>query len=98
MSRLKVVVLYGGKSTEHEVSVHSAQTVCRLLGQCARYEVFPVFIDKQGYWFLQEKCGPIPYTATVLLLMALYLKVFNINVPPEIRTFQMRHVTNLPQI
>lgn len=58
MSRLKVVVLYGGKSTEHEVSVHSAQTVCRLLGQCSRYEVFPVFIDKQGYWFLQEKCGP----------------------------------------
>jgi len=24
--------------------------------------------------------------------------VFNINVPPEIRTFQMRHVTNPPQI
>ena len=31
MSLLKVVVLYGGKSTEHEVSVHSAQTVCQML-------------------------------------------------------------------
>ena len=57
MSGLQVVVLYGGKSTEHEVSVHSAQTVCRLLAQSKRYTVHPVFIDKQGRWFLQEHCG-----------------------------------------
>ena len=58
MPTLNVVVLYGGKSTEHEVSVHSAQTVCELLAsQPQRYRVYPVFIDKQGYWFLQEKCG-----------------------------------------
>ena len=57
MTRLKVVILYGGKSTEHEVSVHSAQTVCDLLqAQPDRYEVYPVFIDKQGYWFLQKSC------------------------------------------
>lgn len=57
MPSLQVVVLYGGKSTEHEVSVHSAQTVCRLLASSGRYTVHPVFIDKQGYWFLQEHCG-----------------------------------------
>ncbi|MBR4682225.1 MAG: D-alanine--D-alanine ligase [Elusimicrobiaceae bacterium] len=57
MSDLQVVVLYGGKSTEHEVSVHSAQTVCKLLAQSGRYHVYPVFIDKQGYWFLQKQCG-----------------------------------------
>ena len=57
--RLQVVVLYGGKSTEHEVSVHSAQTVCRLLEkQTDRYQVHPVFIDKKGYWWLQKTCGP----------------------------------------
>lgn len=56
-SSLQVVVLYGGKSTEHEVSVHSAQTVCRLLAQSKRYTVYPVFIDKQGRWFLQTSCG-----------------------------------------
>ena len=56
---LQVVVLYGGKSTEHEVSVHSAQTVCRLLAaQPEKYQIFPVFIDKKGHWFLQETCGP----------------------------------------
>ena len=55
----KVIVLYGGVSTEHEVSVHSAQTVCRVLGQQTdKYQVYPIFINKQGYWFLQQKCGP----------------------------------------
>ena len=58
MSRLQVAVLYGGKSTEHEVSVHSAQTVCRLLSEkTQRYQIYPVFVDKEGYWFLQQTCG-----------------------------------------
>ena len=59
MSLTKIMVLYGGKSTEHEVSVHSAQTVCRLLAaQTEKYQVYPVFINKEGYWFLQKACGP----------------------------------------
>ncbi len=59
MSALKVLVLYGGKSTEHEVSVHSAQTVCRLLEQKKdKYQIYPIFISKQGHWFLQKACGP----------------------------------------
>lgn len=59
MSVLKVMVLYGGKSTEHEVSVHSAQTVCEMLAaQKDKYQIYPIFISKQGYWFLQQKCGP----------------------------------------
>lgn len=59
MSLLKVVVLYGGKSTEHEVSVHSAQTVCRVLADKKdKYQIYPVFISKEGRWFLQESCGP----------------------------------------
>ncbi|MCQ2410473.1 MAG: D-alanine--D-alanine ligase [Elusimicrobiaceae bacterium] len=59
MALLTVAILYGGKSTEHEVSIHSAQTVCRLLqARPERYRVLPIFIDKQGYWFLQKECGP----------------------------------------
>ncbi len=59
MSLLKVIVLYGGKSTEHEVSVHSAQTVCQLLeNQKDKYQIYPIFISKQGRWFLQQTCGP----------------------------------------
>ncbi|WP_428898407.1 D-alanine-D-alanine ligase [Parelusimicrobium proximum] len=55
MKDLYVAVLYGGKSVEHEVSVHSAEDVCRALeGKC---NVVPVFIDKNGLWYKQEKCG-----------------------------------------
>ncbi len=58
MPLTKIIVLYGGKSTEHEVSVHSAQTVCRLLAaKTDKYQIYPVFISKQGYWFLQQTCG-----------------------------------------
>ena len=58
MTPTRVVVLYGGKSTEHEVSVHSAQTVCRLLSaQAEKYQIYPIFISKQGYWFLQRACS-----------------------------------------
>ncbi len=55
--KLNIAVLYGGKSTEHEVSVHSAQTVCQLLQQNEKYQVTFIFIDKQGRWFLQEACS-----------------------------------------
>ena len=58
MQVLKVAVLYGGKSTEHEVSVHSAQTVCRLLSaQPEKYIVYPIFISRCGQWFLQKSCS-----------------------------------------
>lgn len=56
--KLNVAVLYGGKSTEHEVSVHSAQTVCEVLEQSGKYAVTKIFIDKKGFWFLQTACGP----------------------------------------
>jgi len=55
MSKLKIAVLYGGKSTEHEVSVHSAGTVCEILEK--KYDVTKIFINKQGQWFLQKICS-----------------------------------------
>ncbi len=64
--KVKVAVLYGGKSTEHEVSVHSAQTVCRVLQESGKYEVIPVFINREGMWFLQKACGPAAATDEAL--------------------------------
>jgi len=52
---MTVAVVYGGKSVEHEVSVHSAGGVCQILS--SKCKVLPVFIDKKGRWFLQKKCG-----------------------------------------
>ena len=55
MKTLTIAVLYGGKSTEHEVSVHSAGDVCKELKK--KHKILPVFITKKGEWFLQKTCG-----------------------------------------
>lgn len=52
--RLKVVLLFGGKSAEHEVSVRSAKNVYNALSK-NKYETFLVFIDKKGEWNLVHK-------------------------------------------
>ena len=51
MAKMKVAVLYGGQSGEHDVSVMSASSVMEELDG-DRYEVTPVFIDRQGKWAL----------------------------------------------
>jgi D-alanine-D-alanine ligase len=47
ITRLRVAVLYGGRSTEHEISQQSAAAVVAQLDPL-KYEVIPISIDKQG--------------------------------------------------
>ncbi|SFJ30034.1 D-alanine-D-alanine ligase [Bosea sp. OK403] len=47
--KIRVAVLYGGKSGEHEVSLQSAASVIQHLDR-DRFDVVPVSIDKQGKW------------------------------------------------
>jgi D-alanine-D-alanine ligase len=47
--KLRVAVLYGGRSGEHEVSVRSARSIMAALDP-ARYEILPFFITKGGRW------------------------------------------------
>jgi len=46
---MRVGVLYGGRSGEHEISLRSAMTVIGALDG-ERYEVVPIAITKQGRW------------------------------------------------
>src|SRR5437660_5436443 len=48
-TRIRVGVVYGGRSGEHEVSLRSAAAIIRALDP-ARYEVVPVAITKEGRW------------------------------------------------
>ena len=54
VKRLRVGVLYGGRSGEHEVSLASAAAVFANLDR-ARYEPVPIRIDKEGRWSIAEK-------------------------------------------
>src|SRR5438552_754122 len=47
--RMRVGVVYGGRSGEHEVSLRSAASIVAALDP-ARYEVVPVAITKDGRW------------------------------------------------
>jgi D-alanine-D-alanine ligase len=47
--KLRVAVLYGGRSGEHEVSVRSARAVMDAM-DAAKYEIVAYFIDKEGKW------------------------------------------------
>src|SRR5437867_2842530 len=47
--RLRVGVMFGGRSGEHEISLRSAATVIAALDS-ARYEVVPIAIGKDGRW------------------------------------------------
>jgi D-alanine-D-alanine ligase len=49
MTRLRVGVLYGGRSGEHEISLRSAATVIAALDP-ARYDVVAIAIGKDGRW------------------------------------------------
>ncbi len=49
-----IVVLYGGKSPEHEVSCVSAQFVAKILKQ-AGYQVHLIGITREGTWYLQKQ-------------------------------------------
>ncbi|MBV9401512.1 MAG: D-alanine--D-alanine ligase [Bryobacterales bacterium] len=49
MARLRVAVVYGGRSGEHEISVRSAESVIAAMDP-DRYEARRIFITKEGQW------------------------------------------------
>jgi len=51
MSRLRIGVLFGGRSTEHEVSILSAQSIITAMDP-QRFEPVPLYIDRNGRWLV----------------------------------------------
>ena len=47
--KLRVAVVYGGRSGEHEISLRSAETVMKSLDP-ERYQIIQYFISKEGRW------------------------------------------------
>jgi D-alanine-D-alanine ligase len=52
-SKIRVAVLFGGRSAEHEVSLQSARNVIDAIDQ-EKYETVLIGIDRDGAWFLNE--------------------------------------------
>jgi D-alanine-D-alanine ligase len=54
--KLRIAMLYGGRSAEHDVSVLSATNVVRAL-EPQKYDVVPIFITRDGQWLLSSFDG-----------------------------------------
>ncbi len=58
--KLRIAVLFGGRSAEHEVSLMSARNAVGALDR-ARYEIVPIGIAKDGRWLLVDlEDGALP--------------------------------------
>lgn len=53
MKKIRVAILFGGKSAEHEVSLQSAKSIVDAIDK-NKYEVVLIGIDKQGRWLLSD--------------------------------------------
>ncbi|MEL6389682.1 MAG: D-alanine--D-alanine ligase family protein [Bacteroidota bacterium] len=60
MKRRRIAILYGGRSTEHQISILSAQNIIRSIDQ-ERYDIIPIAISRDGTWYLQKDPDSISY-------------------------------------
>jgi D-alanine-D-alanine ligase len=75
VQKLRIGVVFGGRSGEHEVSLNSAASVIKHLDP-DKYEVIPIAIDRAGTWllgidpqqWLQADATPAPSAAPVVSL------------------------------
>lgn len=51
--KIRVALLYGGRSSEHDISLMSARSVLNHLDP-ERYEVLPIAVDREGQWHVQD--------------------------------------------
>jgi D-alanine-D-alanine ligase len=52
--KLRVGVIYGGRSGEHEIAIASAASIIKSLDR-TRYEPLPIRIEKDGRWIVADR-------------------------------------------
>ena len=57
MTKQKIGIIYGGRSTEHEISIRSASNVSQFLNK-DRFEAVHIGISEKGKWFLMPDVSP----------------------------------------
>jgi D-alanine-D-alanine ligase len=74
--RITVLLLFGGESSEHEVSISSARNVFAALDD-TKYEVALCYIDREGkWWLLENMTDPIDTSGASQLLPELGMGSF----------------------
>ncbi|MEY8321071.1 D-alanine--D-alanine ligase family protein [Lachnospiraceae bacterium 46-61] len=61
MNKKNVVVIFGGQSTEHEVSLNSASMIISNMNE-EKYYIIPIGITREGQWLIYD--GPVEHIKT----------------------------------
>ena len=70
-----IAVFFGGRSTEHEISVISANQAMAAIND-ELYDVVPVYITKQGRWYIGEKLRDVKNYRNIDKLLAECTEVY----------------------
>ncbi|MBO5349857.1 MAG: D-alanine--D-alanine ligase [Clostridia bacterium] len=54
MKKLKVGIIFGGMSTEHDISVVSGTSIIKNMNKSI-YNIYPIYIDTNGIWYSYDK-------------------------------------------
>ena len=65
MKRIRLAILYGGRSGEHEISLRSARSILDAIDR-DKYELVLIGIDPEGHWHLHSEASFRPLTASPL--------------------------------
>lgn len=85
--KIKVAMMFGGKSVEHEVSVISGiQAILSM--DTTKYEVIPVYISKKNEMFIGEEIGKIESYKNIDLLLSKSQRVIMINENGKVKLVQ----------
>ncbi|MDY0395263.1 D-alanine--D-alanine ligase [Virgibacillus halophilus] len=92
MKKVKVGIIFGGKSAEHEVSLQSAKNIVDAIDK-DKYEVTLIGIDKQGRWHLNDQTSYL-LNAENPKLIQLNKSNDNVAIVPGSGSSQMIHASN----
>jgi D-alanine-D-alanine ligase len=80
MKKIRVGVIFGGQSAEHEVSLQSAKNVIASIDR-EKYEPVLIGIDKEGKWHLQDEDSFLLHSSDPSLI-ALHTSSENVSLIP----------------
>lgn len=88
--KTNIGVFFGGRSTEHEISVISASQAMHAINR-DKYEVTPVYISKDGRWFTGDALFEISNYRDIPALLAKCEEVYMIPVYGDNNLYKRKH-------
>lgn len=76
--KIRLAVIFGGKSVEHEISVISALQACEYIDR-EKYEVIPLYMTKSGEFYTGEQIGNIERYKDIPQLLRESVRVLLLN-------------------